>query len=202
MKVLVVDDDHINLSLNRELMEDWGYEYDLAGNGAEAVAQARNNAGQYDICLMDIDMPVMNGLKAAKIIRETMKYFPIIATSANYDYERDCLTVGIDEFIRKPYDSDTLYEKLNEFNVKQLVLHIQNDQLILTTETPMDQQHAKEIKQLKEDGLVKVRFGTNGEDLILHKFATNKISHDFISKGQMISVFLNHDPDKPTRCEL
>ena len=66
----------------------------------------------------------------------------------------------------------------------------------------MDQQHAKEIRELKEKGFVKVKFATNGEELILHKNATNKVSHDFNVKGHLISVFLNHDPDKPARCEL
>ncbi len=66
----------------------------------------------------------------------------------------------------------------------------------------MDKQHADEIRKLKEKGLVKVCIGANVEDLVLHEYATNKISHDFNEKGQLMSVFLNHDPDKPTRCEL
>ena len=66
----------------------------------------------------------------------------------------------------------------------------------------MDQQHAKEIRQLKEKGLVKVKFCASGEELILHMNTTNKISHDFNRKGQLMSVFLSHDPEKPTKCEL
>jgi hypothetical protein len=60
---------------------------------------------------------------------------------------------------------------------------------------PMDRQHAQETRKLKEKQLVKVEFGTNGEYLILHKNTTNKISHNFNLKGNLISVFLHHDPE-------
>ncbi len=66
----------------------------------------------------------------------------------------------------------------------------------------MNAEHAKEIRELKEKGFVKVKFGVHGEELVLHRNATNKVSHDFNVKDQLISVFLNHNSEKPTRCEL
>ncbi|MBN4054237.1 response regulator [Nitrospira defluvii] len=188
--------------LHRELMKHWGYDYDMASNGLEAVKYAKKNNGKYDLCLMDVDMPVMNGIEATKIIRKTVKYFPIMALTANYGYKRECLAAGMDDFTEKPCLPGSLFAKINKITVKSYKLTAKLNGFCITEVMPMDQQHAKEIKKLKEKGLVKVSFGANVKDLILHENATNKISHDFNAKGHLMSVFLNHNPDEPTRCEL
>jgi len=202
MKILIAEDESMHQAIAGELMDHWGFDFDLASNGLEAVEKAKARDGQYDLCLMDIDMPVMNGLEATAIIRKELKYFPIMALTGNQMLQTAALEKGMDDFLGKPYQINDLYRKINALIVKTYKFKIRKNDVFIKEEMPMDQEHAKEIKRLKEKGLVKVSFGANVQDLILHKNATNKISHDFNAKGYLMSVFLNHDPDRPTRCEL
>jgi len=202
MKILIAED---NEGLQRSvgmMMKHWGFDFDLACNGQEAVDRARANEGEYDLCLMDIDMPIMSGCEATQIMRQQLKYFPIMALSGNLHIKEKHAEAGMDDYLEKPYLPKELLVKINELTIKSYKFEFNGNELSLKKEMPMDQQHAKEIRSLKEKDLVKVKFCSSGEELILHKNATNKISHDFNRKGQLMSVFLNRDPDKPTRCEL
>jgi CheY-like chemotaxis protein len=69
VKILIAEDNPTTQEFTGALMEDWEYEFDMASNGLEAVTLATAHEGQYDLCLMDMDMPIMNGWEAAKIIR-------------------------------------------------------------------------------------------------------------------------------------
>lgn len=202
MKLLIAED-HPGLQKSMELMMKlWGFDYDLAANGQEAVIQAKRNRGLYDLCIMDVEMPIMNGCEATRIMRRDLGYFPIMAYSGNYSYREECINSGADAFVEKPCSPHDLLAKIRELAVKTYQFVFNGKDILLKKEMPMDQQHAKEIRQLKEKGLVKVKFCASGEELILHMNTTNKISHDFNRKGQLMSVFLNRDPEKPTRCEL
>jgi len=67
----------------------------------------------------------------------------------------------------------------------------------------MDQQHAKELRELAKKNLRKVKlFDSPGSTVIVHKNVTNKISHDFIVEQNLVTTFINRDPDRPTRCDL
>lgn len=184
-------------------MNEWDYDFDIASNGKKAVELAKMNEGAYDICLMDIDMPVMDGFEATRIIRRKMKYFPIIAVTGNSISKDKYLEVGMDDFIHKPYYSGKLYDKISELTAKFIRFEFQDNELIIKKEMPMDQQHAKELKELVKRNLRKVKFFESpGSIVIVHKNVTNKISHDFNVKKQLMTTFTNRDPDKPTLCEL
>jgi len=113
MRILIAEDDEILQNLLDIYMNDWGYHFDIASNGMEAVELAQKNEGKYDLCLMDIQMPKMNGIEAAKIIRRTVKYFPILAYSTNARYKSKCIEAGMDSFIRKPCAHNDLFAKIN-----------------------------------------------------------------------------------------
>ncbi len=203
MKILIAEDNQTLQNLNKELMNIWGYDYDIVSNGLEAVEHAQKNEGEYDLCLMDIDMPMMNGLKATKIIRRKVKYFPIMALSGNTEYREKCFKVGMDDFIEKPCFPSVLLDKINELTVKSFKFEIKDTDIYFTKEMPMDQQHAQELRELAKKNLRKVKlFDSPGSTVIVHKNVTNKISHDFNIKKQFVSTFVNRDPEKPTRCEL
>ena len=102
MHILIAEDTPFLQLSNRELMNRWGYDFDMASNGREAVDYALKNAGKYDLGLMDIEMPEMNGLEATRLIRQKVKYFPIMAYTANRGYRRQCLENGFDAFVEKP----------------------------------------------------------------------------------------------------
>lgn len=127
MKILVVDDNDLNLEIATELLKEQGAETFAAKDGREAVELFKENpAGTYDVILMDIMMPVMNGIEAAEAIR-AMKderpdaaYIPIIALSANAfkDDVDKCLAAGMNGHMSKPIDIAELTAGLAEIKRK------------------------------------------------------------------------------------
>lgn len=115
-KVLLVEDNHINIIATETILKNAGYEIAVACNGKEAVYEFEK--GEYDIILMDIEMPVMNGRDAAREIKKTVKgkKTPIIAVTA-YAMKNDlelCIEAGMDGYIAKPYNPDDLIEMIEQ----------------------------------------------------------------------------------------
>lgn len=119
-KALVVDDYNINQELTMELMEMMGCTVDVASDGPEAITKYSKN--QYDVIMMDVQMPDMDGYETTKRIREyeqnnNKSRTPIIAITANAmpgDKEK-CLNAGMDDYISKPLRGATLQEKLIKY---------------------------------------------------------------------------------------
>ncbi len=111
MNILIAEDNLIVQLLYQQLMEDWCYSFDMASNGIEAVELALKN--KYDLCLMDIEMPEMDGIEASRIIRRVSHYFPIIGLATNGCYKKNCYDAGIDYFAIKPCLTDNLFSKIN-----------------------------------------------------------------------------------------
>jgi CheY-like chemotaxis protein len=119
-KVLLVEDNKTNQMLMNILLDDLDIEVEVAENGLEAVEKFTHN--NYDLILMDENMPKMNGIEATNIIldleeNETRKHTPIIALTANAlatDKAR-FLNAGMDEFISKPIDHDIFLSILQKF---------------------------------------------------------------------------------------
>jgi signal transduction histidine kinase/tetratricopeptide (TPR) repeat protein len=113
-KVLVTDDDPTSREVLDELLRDAGLAVALAEDGAAAVELAA--AGDYDLILMDMRMPEMDGLRATQQIRALPRGrdVPIVATTANaYDDDRArCLAAGMNDHLAKPIEATRLYEKL------------------------------------------------------------------------------------------
>ena len=113
IKVLVAEDIALNQLLMRTLLEDFGFECDIADNGK--IATDKIQAQKYDVVLMDLQMPVMNGFEATGFIRNELKSdIPIIALTADVttvDLTK-CKTVGMNDYIAKPVDEKLLYRKI------------------------------------------------------------------------------------------
>ena len=112
LSVLVADDDEYNTFLLRKILQKWGIFLAEARNGREAV-EAMNHQS-FDIILMDLHMPEMNGPEAAKPIKATFPAVKIIAVTASYDPEdhRHCLDAGMDLVLIKPFREQELMEAL------------------------------------------------------------------------------------------
>ncbi|WP_341866841.1 PAS domain S-box protein [Flavobacterium limicola] len=113
IKVLVVEDIPLNQLLMKTLLDDFGFARDIAENGKIAIEKLKEN--DYDIVLMDLQMPEMNGFEATEYIRNTMNSnIPIIALTADVttvDLAK-CRAVGMNDYLAKPVDEKVLYSKI------------------------------------------------------------------------------------------
>jgi PAS domain S-box-containing protein len=127
IRVLVAEDIALNQLLMKTLLDDFGFEHDIAGNGKIAIAKMQDT--HYDIILMDLQMPEMNGFETTHYIRKTMKSgIPIIALTADVttaDIEK-CKTVGMDDYIAKPVDERALYNKMMQLLKKPAAISLES----------------------------------------------------------------------------
>ncbi|MFO7997723.1 MAG: ATP-binding protein [Bacteroidales bacterium] len=113
LRILVVEDIPLNQLLMRTVLEDYGFVCEVADNGRIAIEILESN--EFDIVLMDLQMPEMNGFEATDYIRNILNLqVPIIALTADVttvDLEK-CTSVGMDDYIAKPLDEKLLYRKI------------------------------------------------------------------------------------------
>lgn len=122
-KILVVEDMELNQLLMKTILDDFGFECDITANGKLAIEKLKTKT--YDIILMDLQMPEMNGFDATLYIRKVMELkIPIIALTADVttvDLEK-CRAVGMNDYIAKPVDERLLYSKLIGFTKKPILI--------------------------------------------------------------------------------
>gem|GEM_PF-5000007 len=122
LKILLVEDSQLNIQLVLSLFSENNLNIEVVENGRLCVDLLKkndgtSNAGNFDLVLMDMEMPIMNGYEATKIIRDDLKSdIPIIAMTAHaMAGEREkCLSLGMDDYISKPLNSVMLFEKMYE----------------------------------------------------------------------------------------
>ncbi|RXG15825.1 signal transduction histidine kinase [Leeuwenhoekiella aestuarii] len=118
LRVLVAEDNKMNQFYIRQLLQGLDVQADIAENGQEAVAIYQDAKANYDLILMDMHMPVMNGLEAISLIRESNKdslnKVPIVACSADVfpEARKNAIKAGIDFYLTKPLKEDALKEVL------------------------------------------------------------------------------------------
>lgn len=118
--VLIVEDHESNALVTSILLEEQGLTYDIANNGLDALRKFKKT--RYDVILMDIQMPELDGIDTTRTIRriehdETLAPTPIIAMTAHV-MERDkdkCLSAGMDDFLSKPFERQMLFKKIDYF---------------------------------------------------------------------------------------
>lgn len=205
MYFLIAEDDPVVQMFHRSIVEKLGHKCDTVSNGEEAVKYVRKNKGKYDFCLMDVDMPKMNGVEAARVIRKIGDYFPILALTASERHKKECFDAGVDDFLLKPCVPEVFIDKVKCLSVKLFNLLFQSNNFELTEVKPMDKKHAEELRVLAEQGLCKMNIRGLGEDgltVVVHKNIPYKISMDFVGSDNDVSVFLDRSPDKPAECYL
>ena len=125
ISILLVEDNKLNQRLMESSLKRFGFGIEVANNGLEAVEMYQGNPVKYDLIIMDIMMPVMDGLEATRQIRifEQKKKFriPIIALTANtFNADRErCLSYGMDEYISKPLNMEKLTKAFRDLGIIQ-----------------------------------------------------------------------------------
>ncbi|MFM7814098.1 MAG: response regulator, partial [Flavobacteriales bacterium] len=116
MNILLVEDNEINQYLANVLLESWNAEVDTCLNGEEALNKLREHT--YDLVLMDLQMPILDGFDATLKIRTELKLeVPILALTANaLSGERDrCLQLGMNGYVSKPFQPERLYQEIRVY---------------------------------------------------------------------------------------
>ncbi len=141
VKVLLVEDNFLNQKLALKVLEIQGFDAKMCENGRKAVELLQHES--FDIILMDLQMPEMDGYTAAEYIRKELKLdTPIMAMTAHSIVgEKDkCLSMGMDDYITKPFEPEHLFEKINK-----LVRRKRNENRTdLTSEKKIEKTEVKE----------------------------------------------------------
>jgi CheY-like chemotaxis protein len=109
-RILLVEDNKVNQFLANAMLTSWKALVDISEDGADAVERVKT--GDYDLVLMDLQMPVMDGFEATAVIRNELKLsIPIIGLSANAlnDERERSLQIGMDDYVSKPFKPELLY---------------------------------------------------------------------------------------------
>lgn len=174
IKVLVVEDMPLNQLLMKTILDDFGFERDIAENGKIAIEKLQEK--DYDIVLMDLQMPVMNGFESTKFIRNILKLkLPIIALTADVttvDLAK-CTAVGMNDYIAKPVDERILYNKIVGL-VKNPIYQRENPNNV-------------EVMKINQKGSVEVKYSN------LDYLKVRTKSNPQLMK-EMISIFLQQTP--------
>ena len=137
-RVLLVEDTPINQQVAQEMLANVGIHVDTANHGAEAVEKVGESP--YDLILMDIQMPIMDGYAATQAIRSNPLFesLPIVAMTAHalFDDRKHCLAAGMDDYVSKPIDRGHFYTVLMRWITTRNASPVDNAPL--TTQTPED----------------------------------------------------------------
>lgn len=130
--ILVAEDNKINQVVTKNLLKKHGYLCTIVENGKEALKEVKNN--KYDLILMDINMPVMNGNEATALIRQFNNSIPIVALTAAdiEDVEQNCKGIGYSDIIIKPFDNYEFFQVINE-NIQNAQNNNGDVQLVLAS---------------------------------------------------------------------
>jgi len=191
----VVEDMEINQFIARHIMESWGFEVSVASNGSQAIALVQEN--DYDLVLMDIEMPEMDGITATRQIREMVEpgkaNLPIIAltgNSLNMDSEK-YFAAGMNDFLSKPLSEVKLFEVIAA-NLKDDTINP-----IIMKSKPYNEEISFSDKKLYDLSIIREISGGDEEFVqtmkALKKFVETSNQHTpyLLRKAQRIEEYLN-----------
>jgi CheY-like chemotaxis protein len=124
MRIIIVDDIFTNRLLISEIVKSMGHMIFMAENGREAL-NILQSEGKFDLVLMDIEMPVMNGIETTRFIRESLPFpinqIPVVALTAHDPklFFDDFEEVGFNQLLTKPYSMEKVMKLINEFAVNK-----------------------------------------------------------------------------------
>ena len=183
--ILLAEDNEVNQQIACELLEGQGCKVEVANNGIEALEYFQRNRDKYDMILMDLQMPEMDGLKATEKIREIDAIIPVIAMTARSMQEEKemCFKAGMNDHIAKPIDPDALMATIEKWNKRKVlqpseILMGQNKNRVLSRKNGENNQGTKELDQIygidTKMGLIRVAGNVTLYRKLLQRFATEQ----------------------------
>jgi signal transduction histidine kinase/CheY-like chemotaxis protein len=180
-RVLLVEDNIINQEVAKEHLQAMGFDVEIADNGQVAVEKAQST--QFDLILMDIQMPVMDGYQATQAIREFNANIPIIALTAAAMIEdrNKALSVGMNDHLAKPIDIDQLKRRLSAFIPPRFIEPVSDNPMSTGQAIPPSQPY----RQLNiERGLKQLNGNENLYRKLLYRFS-GQLEQEF---GQLVAL--------------
>ncbi len=210
--ILLVEDNKLNQILAKAMLEKWEAKVVVAGNGQQAVDAVQNQV--FDIILMDIQMPVMDGMTASKMIREELKVTtPILALSANVikGIVEKCEEAGMQGYISKPFEADDLFRKIISNVSKSKTQNLQQEKaaggLVISDVSRLEKMIGSDQVQLNKmlakfleitpTYVAELNAGDSAGDLAAIASASHKIksSIDLVSTPVMCELILKINND-------
>ncbi|MBF0322266.1 MAG: response regulator, partial [Magnetococcales bacterium] len=191
--VLLVEDNEINQQVARELLERAHIRVTLVENGEEAVAVVQRE--RFDAILMDIQMPVMDGLTAARSIRKLVAHgqVPIIAMTANarVDDRNDCLAAGMNDHVAKPIHPDALLDVLKKWAKPTTPVESQS---VVTPAKPIESQTPGDVSSLPHLPGIDTCLGLRhvGGNAKLYRKILLKFTHNQLHTCHQMQTSLRH----------
>ncbi len=201
VNLLVVEDNDINRLIINKHIKDWGFDHGEACNGLEAVEMITQN--DYDVVLMDIEMPEMNGYAATEKIRNTLaegkNNIPILAMTAHASpLEKDkCLAAGMNDYVSKPFDPTEVKNKIIDLAGKRthanvVVNHVSTVKAEVVEEKRGEPVAASAVRLTDLSFLREM----SGEDSFIREFLTLFLQNIPVSVGELESGLQEKDYEK------
>jgi CheY-like chemotaxis protein/HPt (histidine-containing phosphotransfer) domain-containing protein len=194
LRVLLAEDNEINLQFVLELLGNAGMRVDVAGNGKEAVERVTGDQSKpYDVVLMDIQMPNMDGYEATRIIRANsdLQKLPIIAMTAHAltEERQKSLDAGMNEHITKPIEAKQLLETLARFSGRQVKI-----------ETAADKDVPKlRVSEIPHEIDIQAAFGRLGRNIPLYRELFDQSQKSIPHQWQAFTEAIKRDDRKQAR---
>lgn len=193
LDVLLVEDNEMNQLVATNFLQNWHAKVDYAVNGIEAVERVREK--DYDIVLMDLQMPEMDGYEATEYIRalpeEKYKDLPIVALTASalLDVKGKVLESGMNDYLVKPFDPTDLYAKI----VRHTKHKIQEEKVLTTTQEQMEEVHLPLHNLISLEGVLNL---ANGDPSFLKVFLTTVPNTLETFLADLDTVIKKHDYER------
>lgn len=182
LRLLVVEDNELNRVVTTDTIKKWGKDIviDIAENGEEAVKKIRQT--NYDLILMDVQMPKMNGYEATQYIRKTLHKtdLPILAMTAyaTTGEAEKTITSGMNDYISKPFDPKKLYQKIAKLTSKKEIVHLDSTD---------DMEKISEKRNEKAETY---------EHITNLTFLEESVAGDVELKTKMLEIMINETPEE------
>ncbi|MCU7834993.1 MAG: response regulator [gamma proteobacterium symbiont of Taylorina sp.] len=204
-RVLLVEDNELNQELAAELLSSKHLQVEIANNGQEALDMIHNSIQHheiYDAILMDIQMPVMGGYEATKILRQTISYedFPIIAMTANVmeDDIKSIYASGMNDFIAKPINVELMFQTLSKW-----IKLKDNNEVFISQKLPgIEPQTSKNAFDIFNFSGIDIQTGLNNTQkntALYHKLLLKFLSQHYDFENEFNLHNNSDDVEVPTR---